>query len=383
METPFIYGKIAEGENFIDREYEKKLLERNILGHINTILISPRRWGKSSLVYAVANNLAKDKAQIRFCFIDMFSVRTEADFLSVFASELIKATSNKWEEWADNAKHFITGLIPRFSFGANPMNDFQISFDWKEAKSAPLEILNLPEKISTEKGLQVVVCIDEFQNLAFFEDPLAFQKILRSVWQRHQTATYCLFGSKRHMLVNIFEKPSMPFYKFGDTIFLQKISDKYWVDYIRSRFEMTGKAITVPQSEKIALLMENHPYYVQLYARAIWNRTHELCFDQILDDALVDIILQNEIFFQRETDNLSNTQFAFLKALTSGISQFSSKDVLQTYNLGSQGNIRKIKTALEKKEIIDLWGKNIEFLDPVFKLWFKKNVSQQSDKQVL
>ena len=198
------------------------------------------------------------------------------------------------------------------------------------------------------------------------------QKKMRSAWQKHQVSTYCLYGSKRHMLADIFENKSMPFYKFGDTMFLEKIGHTHWVEYIIRQFNKTNKKITSELASEIAGRMENHPYFVQLFAATVWKLTKTKCMKRIIDQALDDLIVQYSIMFHRETDNLTNKQLNFLKALADNVEKFSSKETLMSYNLGSQGNVKRIKVALENKEIIDLWGNTIEFIDPLFKYWFKR-----------
>ncbi|MEZ5197240.1 MAG: hypothetical protein R2764_12815 [Bacteroidales bacterium] len=160
-------------------------------------------------------------------------------------------------------------MIPKFQVGIDPVNDFSVSFDWKELKKEGDEILNLPEKISLDKNIHIVVCIDEFQNIAHFEEPLAMQKKMRAVWQKHQITTYCLYGSKRHMLSELFENKSMPFYKFGETLFLGKIDGIHWEKYIIKQFNDTGKEIDKELARTISSRMENHPYFVQLYAASV------------------------------------------------------------------------------------------------------------------
>ena len=370
MEVPFNFGKLVEGGQFINRESEILNLKQNIDSHINSILISPRRWGKSSLVSHVATKMGKRNKQLKFCFIDLFAIRGEEEFYQVLATELLKTTSTKWEDWVANGKKLFTRLIPRFQIGIDPINDFNVSFDWKELRKEGGEILNLPEKISKDKNIQVVVCIDEFQNIAHFDEPLVMQKKMRAAWQKHQISTYCLFGSKRHMLVDIFENKSMPFYKFGETIFLNKIDGKYWEKFIVKQFVKTNKKISKEHAMEIAKRMENHPYFVQLYASAVWKNTRTTCKMLTLNKALDELKLQYAIMFRRELDNLTNKQINFLIALVEGVTQFTSKETLNTYNLGSQGNIKRIKAALENKEVLDLWGNTMEFEDPLFRIWF-------------
>src|SRR4030095_5972948 len=112
------------------------------------------------------------------------------------------------------------------SLGIEPNTDFSLSFDWKELKKYSDEVLNLPEVISAKKGIRMVICLDEFQNLSSFPGFLHFEKKMRAAWQRHKKVTYCLYGSKRHMMTDIFNNPSKPFYRFGDIMLLPKIETR-------------------------------------------------------------------------------------------------------------------------------------------------------------
>jgi len=193
---PFIFGVATSGDNFTDREKETARLLSNFTYGVNTVLISPRRWGKTSLVKKVCKLVQSDKLKI--VYLDIFSCRTNREFYDAFASAVLKQTSSKFDEIIENAKIF----LPRMS----PKSD---DID---------EILQLPEKIAQKKGVRIVICIDEFQQIAEFKDSKTFQKRLRTIWQLQQSVFYCLFGSKKHLMNELFEKKSLPFYKFGDSI---------------------------------------------------------------------------------------------------------------------------------------------------------------------
>ncbi len=370
MKSPFLYGKIASGETFTDRENEQERLAHNITSHLNTILISPRRWGKSSLVAKVGQQLEVKRKDVRFCFLDLFNVRSEREFYEYFVREILRVSSSRWEERMESAKRFLKRIAPKFNIGIDPQQDFSVSFDWEDVKRMPEEILNLSELISKQKKIHVVVCLDEFQNISFFENPAAFQKKLRAQWQHHKLATYCLYGSKRHLMTELFENKSMPFYKFGDVVFLEKIPEKYWIKFIVRNFRRTKKSISEEFAAQIARQMENHPYFVQQYAHTAWMQTTTVCTGKELLGALDTLLVQHAILFQREVDNLTNPQVNFLKALCDGIQQFSAAKNLQHYDLGTSGNVNRIKESLVNKEIIDITPNKIEFLDPLFKTWF-------------
>lgn len=180
MRTPFIYGKIATEKNFINREVETTNLVWNFVSLSNTIIIAPRGWGKSSLVNKVAKLAMEQDSKLRFCHIDLFNVRNEEHFYSLLAQKVIAAISSKWEETVESTKSSFSHLAPKISIGSDPTNEVSIDFDWETVKQNPDEGLDLAEKIAKKKGLKIVICVDEFQNIAEFTDPDYFQKKLRS-----------------------------------------------------------------------------------------------------------------------------------------------------------------------------------------------------------
>jgi len=368
-ETPFVFGKLATKSDFTDRENEISQLASNFRRLVNTIIISPRRWGKTSLVNRVSEMLGSQEPDLKICHIDLFNVRTEQDFYIALAGDILKATSTKWEERAQNAKDFLSRLLPRISFSPDAQSEISFGIGLDELKKNPDEILNLAETIAIERGLKIVVCIDEFQGIGEFEEQLSFQKKLRSHWQRHTHVSYCLYGSKRHMLLNVFSNPSMPFYKFGDLIFLEKISDENWIDFIQHRFSETGKEISNEDAKLIANLTENHPYYVQQLAQQTWLRTDSICANSIVNEAYQGIMNQLSLLFTNITESLSTVQLNFLKALLSGEKQLSSQRNLQKYKLGTSSNIARLKQSLLAREIIDINADRIDLQDPFYKYW--------------
>lgn len=371
MEKPFDFGKIAGDFYFTNRIKETAWLKRQIDNRINAMLISPRRWGKSSLVLQLANKY-KDPASPLFCFIDLFNIRNEKEFYEELSRQIIKATTGSLNEAGKIAGAFFKKIIPRFSFSPDPVADISISFSWSDVKKHYSEVLDLPEKIARKKKKHILLCIDEFQNISFFDDPLAVQKRLRAHWQNHHEVTYILYGSKRHLLTDFFTKPSMPFYKFGEILFLEKIEEKHWVPFITGRFKATGKYISDELARQIAQLMVNHPYFVQQLALAVWNFSGKKCKEENIEEAIDDLLNQYTILYQKEVDQLTNLQLNFLKGLCNGETVFTSVAFLQTYNIGASGNIKRIREALENKEIIDVASKTITISDPLFEVWLKR-----------
>ena len=371
IENPFVFGKAAEGTYFTDRAEDAKRLTANLTHGINTILISPRRWGKTSLVKKVISEM--DRIDMKPVFIDIFQCKSEYEFYHAFATAVIKQTSSKFDEWVEIGKTFLANVSPKFSFGSDPMNDFTLSFEWNPKDDTETDILQLPERIAQKKNVRLVVCLDEFQQVADFADSVKFQKKLRSVWQHQQNVTYCMFGSKKHLMENIFNDKSMPFYKFGDMMFLKKIPTEEWVPFICDKFKETGKSISGEQAAKICEVTENLSSYVQHLAWVVWYKSDKVVTDKNIADAIDDLLEQNKAFFQREVEQLSELQFNFLRALANGVTNgFSRKDVIKKYRLESSANVQAIKKSLLKKDLIDIDSQNITFNDSLFKQWLKR-----------
>jgi len=216
MEVPFTFGNLVHDDDFTNRIHESKRLVSNFESSINTILISPRRWGKSSLVLKASKQIRRNSKDIIICMMDLHNVRSEEQFYKLIATKVLQASSSRIDNIFEYARSFLGRFIPNLSFSPDLGTELQLSMDWDEVKKDPDDILDLAERIAVKLKKKLVLCIDEFQNISEFEDSTAFQRKLRSHWQLHQHVSYCLYGSKRHMLMEVFSSPSMPFYKFGD-----------------------------------------------------------------------------------------------------------------------------------------------------------------------
>jgi hypothetical protein len=370
---PFIFGIAASGENFTDREAETARLTANFKNGINTILISPRRWGKTSLVQKVCNLAADSKLKI--VYLDIFACRNEFDFYNRLASAVIKQTSSKWEEWIENTKNFLSQINPKISFGQDPINDFTLSIDFNNNTTNYTDILQLPEKIAKKKGCSIVVCIDEFQQIGEFKDSITTQKMLRSVWQLQQNVSYCLFGSKQHLMNELFDKPSLPFYKFGDIIHLQKIGTKHWVEYIQNRFNSVGKEISAELAAQICTLVDHNSSYVQQLSWLTLLQTKQAATAQNVSEAYDELIAQCAPIFEPQIETLSASQINYLRALCDGTTtQLTSIETIRKYNLNTSANVVTARNALIKKDLITYSNKEAAFADPILGEWLKRRL---------
>ena len=371
----FVYGVAVSDYNFIGREQETKRLLDNFRGGINVILMSPRRLGKTSLVKHVCNKL--DEEDIITVYLDIFGCKSEYDFYNKLAAEVLKQTASKHELWLEEAKEFIYRLTPKISFSPEPNADFAISLGITPKTHTPEEVLGMAEKIAIKKGKRIVICIDEFQQIGEMANSKQIQARLRTVWQHQKQVSYCLFGSKHHLMSAIFLHRSMPFYQFGDIISLDKIATADWVEYIVSHFADGKRTISRALAEDICKFTENYSAYGQQLSWLVFTQKEEgeTVTEEDVKQAMNDLLATNEILFMQMIEPLSEYQLNFLRTIASGVTKdFGLSEVREEYKLGSYSNINRLKTALLERDLIEKRGAETVMTDPVFAKWIKRKV---------
>ena len=370
MNKAFVYGMSVEGENFTDRVQETRRLKKDFENGINVILISPRRMGKSSIVKKVRSEI-NDPA-IKIVYMDIYDCRSEYDFYNRFASSLLRQTATRTEQIVENIKKFLVRLTPKIGFSMEPLSEISLSLGITPQNYQPEEILQLPEIIAGEQGIHIIVCIDEFQQIGELSDSLTVQKRLRGIWQHQRNVSYCLFGSKKHLMTKLFQNRKMPFYQFGEMIYLGKIPTEEWVKFICCRFESQGKHISKDLAQKICNMVENHSSYVQQLAWNVLAETDHETTEQDFERGVEALLAQCSGLFEQHIQGLTSYQLNFIRAICNGVhSDFGSKAILEEYNLGTKSNIVRIKNALLDRELIEIEQNGIYLEDPVFKLWMK------------
>lgn len=371
----FVYGVAVSDYNFIGRERETKRLLDNFKGGINVILMSPRRLGKTSLVKHVCNKL--DNKDIITVYLDIFGCKSEYDFYNKLATEVLKQTASKHELWFEEAKEFLYRLTPKISFSPEPNSDFSISLGITPKTHTPEEVLQMAETIAIKRKKRIVICIDEFQQIGEMSDSKQIQARLRTVWQHQKHVSYCLFGSKHHLMSTIFLHRSMPFFQFGDTISLNKIATEDWVEYIVSHFADGKRTISHALAEEICKFTENYSAYVQQLAWLIFTLKEEgeTVTEDDVRQAENDLLATNDILFMQMIEPLSEFQLNFLRAIASGIKKdFGLSEVREEYKLGSYSNITRLKTALLERDLIEKQNTELVITDPIFAKWLKRKI---------
>lgn len=367
-EELFVYGKPAQGNSFTDREKECAKLVDNFKYGINTFVISPRRWGKTSLVMkAMAEAAGKDLLTV---FVDVFKCRCPQDFCEAVSSAVLNQAGGKLDEIAGYARSILSRVTLGLNLGQDPAYPLSLNMNVRPDTPDFEEVLNLPQKIAENKHARILVCIDEFQQIGEYDDSLSFQKLLRTVWQHQNDVTYCLFGSKKHMMEGLMDSTEKPFYKFGDTLYLGRIPQEFWTPFIKGKFESEGKAVSEEICEAVCHKVDFNSYYVQQLSWLLFRASGKVADEEALSSAVEELIAQNSALFESRTEHLTAYQMNFLRAVSEGVhSGFTTSANLSRYRLGSSANAVYVRQSLIEKDLIVSENGETYLTDPVLGLW--------------
>jgi hypothetical protein len=369
VHNPFKYGEVAIGDTFCNRKGEIKRLHQAFKDGQNIILISPRRWGKSSLV---DESIRRFHQRAIIVTVDCFGIRSVDEFVVRLMKLVLRASASKLQEILALSKEFLRTISPFISISTGIDNEINIGLNLSNQDLNIDEALGLPQKIAISKKIPLVICIDEFQMISEWHDGDQFLNLLRSKWQKHPAVTYCLYGSKRSLMESLFSNSSKPFYRFGETIFLERIMMEDWIDFLISKFNTTGKNILPADAEYLVDKVDRQSYFIQYLSRIAWNNSKQRINKPIIENAFNQLLIDHHNVFVKQTERLTKYKVNYIKAFIAGETKFTSQRVLKDYDLGSPGNIKRIETSLYDSEIIDFYPSDPEFFDPYFEPLFRK-----------
>ena len=363
--NPFKYGVIVKGDMFVNRVKETSMLTTSLISGQNLILYSPRRYGKTSLVLKVLDDLIAQG--YKTVYIDFFKVYSTLKFLELYYEAIFK-NLHGWEKAVKTLSSLAKSVRPLLSMDStgNPsvsleMNSFDVdkSFD---------EILNLPEKLA-EKQRWIVV-FDEFQEIENLNGE-SFEKALRSVLQHHQNVSYILMGSKKQLLLNMVTHKNRAFYNFGKLIKLDKIREDEWISYLGKAFYSSNISYTIDNLKEIVHKTDNIPYYVQYLASEIWDLAiHIGSIDStIIDRAIQQLLYNQNDYFLNIWQNLNINQQKVIKGLAQQNTDIFSKEYHEKFKLGSMSSTQRSVEKLINESIIDKENTDYYFEDPFLKIW--------------
>jgi hypothetical protein len=378
MTNPFVYGEIVPVTSFVDREVELDRLGRDLWAGQKIFLISPRRYGKSSLVRQALRGAARSGALT--VEIQVSSYSSYVSFLEGYARALASAET-KLDRARSWLREMLSGVRPEVRIKADELGRSQLAVAFpavrtdRDISHLAQEVFALPGKITEARKRRMAISLDEFQGIAAFNGG-SVEHALRAAVQQQRQVGYVFSGSEPTLMERMLGR-SRPFYKAGPVMRLQKIPADRFAKFIESKFKATGFKPEPGLGGAIVDLAGNLPYDVQRLAHEVWDdikagggRSVSL---EDLHDTLKRLLGEHETLFEGTWQRLTLAQRAALRAavLEDG-RELLSADVRTRHRLSGTSTVQASLGALLREDILTKDDGRYTVVDSLFREWIAR-----------
>jgi uncharacterized protein len=372
LRNPFTLG-MAGKDDFCDRDQEMEDLLRHARNGDNTVLYSPRRYGKSSLIAMVLDRLGREG--FTTVYVDLFPITSEQDFISRFSTGIFKGIGRGADPRTvgDKVVGLFKKMIPSIDVTSEGYN-FSIKFDRTMDPGLLLDdLLEGLYTYATTKKLKICIALDEFQEITELPESKKIEGILRSHIQIQRDIGYFFVGSRRRILNDMFSNKSRAFYKSAFSYVLREIPDGDFSSYIVKKFKDTGKKCTPETALEIYDKVRGYPYYVQKLASIAWDLTTKQCAPDLVGSASRTMLRMEAADFEGIWSGLTLIQRSLLKAIAQEPTPSPyAREFLERHRL-SVGGTQKAMSILLSRDLIEKDQENkYRLTDPVMGAWLKE-----------
>jgi hypothetical protein len=377
MDSPFVYDRFVTGKHFLGRKTDCTILSNLLVAGEQVMLYGRPKSGKMSVVQQTLFNMRLSGKQFMVAHATLSNVRTLEQFLLKFGTTLIKSVSSTAEEYSSIISKHLEGTHFIFDRARFASCDEVVSLNWAPDMNDVAQMIRLPLRLAQEYGKSFIVILEDFHNvLRMDEYEDVFREMNKLFMERDRSnpiaASYVFLGSHVNAMKFIFEEKKY-FYRWVEYVPFTEVEDRDIVDYIVKGFMVGGKVIDKELAMGMCKLFRNDMWYLNHFVSICDNLTRGFINEAVLMEALRTIISIHEPRFQAIVDDLTDHQLNFVKAVLDGVIRFSASDVIEKYALNSSANVRRVKDALKKKEVLTFNEKDEpEILDPLFQYWLEK-----------
>lgn len=372
INNPFIVGKYLSDEYFCDRKTETDFLRKQIENGRNVALISPRRIGKSGLIRHFFNQ-ADILEKYHVFFVDIYATNSLAEFVYTFGKEIyeqLKPQSTIWKE-----KFFQTISSFRMGFKLDPMTGAPGLDLGLGDIQAPQTSLDEIFSYIDEADKTCIIAIDEFQQIGDYSEKNV-EALLRTKIQKCQKAQFIFSGSKRHMMTNMFNSPSKPFYQSAISMGLDPIPLEVYSEFAIQLFEKRGKQIDSSVIEDIWNRYNGYTWFVQMMMNELFALTDDgaTCCVDMIPEAQRNVVMSQESSYKDILSNIPPKQKIVLQAIAKeGIANsITSAKFIKKYNLNSASAVQAAIKLLLQNDIITKNENSYRVYDYFFAEWLAK-----------
>lgn len=372
-----MYSKYVTGKGNIGRKTEARAIA-NLLGQgENIVIYEAPKTGKTSLVQQAFFNMKSSGADFVSAGVSLLNVRTLRDLATRLGSEVLHAAYGSPQDYSP----IVEALLPGTHFVFDPQRYADcgeiLSLNWGLDQDDLKAALSLPYRAARKCGRKIYVLLDEFQNIMLTEDGDRACRLMEEVFREldaedKAAASYIFTGSKVNAMHEIFGTKKY-FFRQAERVKIGEIDTREIIDHVIRGLLASGKVIDRDLLLGVCKLFRNNICYINHFSAICDSLTKGYIMEPILNEALSTIVSIHEPRFIATMEDLTTFQVSLLRAVLDGQTKFTSSDVIEQYALNSSANVRRLKDALCKKEIITFSDNGVpSVIDPLFEYWARR-----------
>jgi uncharacterized protein len=375
VRNPFRFGGLALDDAFTDRDAEIAEIEADVRNGQDVVLFAPRRYGKSSLVWRVAQRLVRKKVLV--AQVDLMTTPTKERLAEKLAKTIYEDVASPLFRVKERLRVF-QNLRIQPTITVDPADGsmsfgFGAALEPQDLDETLERLLRLPGELAAERGRQAVLILDEFQEVTDLDRDLP--KLMRAVFQQQPETAHLYLGSKRHMMRRLFSDANEPFWRSAKQMELGLIEPEQFASYIRERFETTGRRLSDEAVERVLEVTRGHPYATQELCYFLWQRTgRRTSGPEEVDEALTDVLRSEHAHFTLLWGRASSAQRNVLHALARAPGHPLSASYRRRFSLPGPSTVQKALEALERDELINRQQGFVEISEPFLGEWIVREL---------
>ncbi len=378
MDSPFIYNRPVSGRYFVGRKSALSLISNFFRDGENVVIYEPPKAGKDSLLQQAFFNMKLESKQFRVVRMSLLNIRSITSLCLGMGSEILRSFGSSAPEYASLVSQVLEGTHFVFDEREWQGSGHILSLGWDIDDDDIRAVFTLPYRLASVKGIRLFVCLDEFQNVMLTEDGDRVCRIMQDIFKTRtqedrESACYVLYGSQLNAMKDIFGHRHL-FHRQVERVELGTIDAKDIADSVNRGFLSSGKVIDRGLLLGVCERFRNNVYYINFFASICDSLSKGYIMEPVLKEALDCLMAIHEPRFRAIMSDLTTFQVGLLRAVVDGYTRFSSAEVVHRYALNSSANVRRLKDALCKKEILTFDEEdNPVIIDPLFEYWVTNN----------
>lgn len=370
LRNPFVYQGYVSPDYFCDRITETEELIGNLQNGRNTVLISPRRIGKTGLIKNVFHKLKEIEKDAICIYVDIFSTKNQQEFVQVLGSAITQDVLSRGQRAMKNLLEFFGSWRP--VFGQDPYTGTPTISISIEPSQSTVSLKSIFDYLSLSKR-EVYIAIDEFQQITKYPET-GIEALLRSHIQFIPNAHFVFSGSKRRLMTQIFNSPERPFYQSTVSIGLEPLHEEIYYDFTRRFFEAKKGSFSQEMFHHVYNRFDGVTRSIQLMLNRLYETEKNVCSEAQINEAILHIVNQSSMQYEELINLLTANQLSLMKAIAQEGCVVSPQgdEFIKRYNLPSASSIKTALDVLLDKDLVYRTQTGYIIYDHFLAVWLRR-----------